>query len=202
MPAKPKPEPYQPLPLQDIGGSTHCRICNRALKDPQSVILGIGPVCRGKAGGPKSGKYVERAPGCDAFNLQTMDITFRRTPRGLGILNIPQTFRHHSPTGMEWGYHGSGASDLALNILARFLPISQAPKRGNGSVKTVELWDKSRVAASVMDHYQYFKAEYIGPMNYAGGTIEGREIVTWLMARGVTEAEIALPGNMRPEIAA
>ncbi len=201
MTAKPKPEPFQPLPLVGVGGSTHCRICNRALKDPKSVILGIGPTCRGRAGG-RAGKDVERAPGCDTFSLTTMDITMRRTPKGLGILNIPQTFKHHSPSGMEWGYAGSGASDLALNILARFLPIAQAPKKGNGSVKTVELWDKSRVAGSVWDNYQYFKAEYIVPMNYAGGTIEGREIVAWLMGQGVTEAEIALPGNMRPEIAA
>ena len=29
-------------------GRSHCRICKRILKNPLSVILGIGPVCRAK----------------------------------------------------------------------------------------------------------------------------------------------------------
>ena len=31
--------------------------------------------------------------------------------------NVPHLVVHHSPTGYEWGYGGSGPADLALNIL-------------------------------------------------------------------------------------
>jgi len=30
--------------------------------------------------------------------------------------NVPHHIVHHSPTGFEWGYGGSGPADLALNL--------------------------------------------------------------------------------------
>lgn len=44
-------------------------------------------------------------------------IILSRDGEGIGHANIPQTIVRHSPTGMEWGYAGSGPADLALNIL-------------------------------------------------------------------------------------
>lgn len=35
---------------------------------------------------------------------------------------------HHSPTGMQWGYHGSGPSDLARSILADHLGEVPEPR--------------------------------------------------------------------------
>lgn len=34
----------------------------------------------------------------------------------------------HSPTGFEWGYGGSGPSDLALAIMADFLGTAPSPQ--------------------------------------------------------------------------
>ena len=51
----------------------------------------------------------------------------RRTEHGTVVERVdelgerstfPQRVVYHSPTGFEWGYGGSGPSDLALNILA------------------------------------------------------------------------------------
>lgn len=36
------------------------------------------------------------------------------------VTNVPHTWVHHSPDGFEYGYGGSGPSDLALNVLLLF----------------------------------------------------------------------------------
>lgn len=35
--------------------------------------------------------------------------------------NVPHLVAHHSPSGFEWGYGGSGPADLALNICQWYL---------------------------------------------------------------------------------
>jgi len=40
---------------------------------------------------------------------------------GQRFTNVPHLAVHHSPTGYEWGYSGSGPSDLALNIVENIL---------------------------------------------------------------------------------
>lgn len=46
---------------------------------------------------------------------------------GVGALvDIPQRFVYHSPTGFQWGYGGSGPADLALNILGLFVHPAEA----------------------------------------------------------------------------
>lgn len=37
------------------------------------------------------------------------------------MTNVPHLFHHHSPAGFEWGYPGSGPSDLAFVISEWFL---------------------------------------------------------------------------------
>ena len=41
-----------------------------------------------------------------------------RDGQSLAKTNFIQLVVYHSPTGFEWGYPGSGPSDLALNVLA------------------------------------------------------------------------------------
>ena len=60
-----------------------------------------------------------------AFHDQPLDlpieqrgIVLRRTGHDV-LTNVPHLVVHHSPTGYEWGYGGSGPADLALNILDR-----------------------------------------------------------------------------------
>ena len=42
--------------------------------------------------------------------------TFDRDQAGIARTNVPIKVVHHSPAGIEWGYHGSGPADLALNL--------------------------------------------------------------------------------------
>lgn len=42
------------------------------------------------------------------------------------LVDIPQRWVVHSPTGFEWGYGGSGPADLALNVLGLFVPPPEA----------------------------------------------------------------------------
>lgn len=48
----------------------------------------------------------------------------------------------HSPTGFEWGYWGSGPSQLALAICMEFMPVEEA-----------------------LNRYQKFKQEVIGKID-------------------------------------
>lgn len=49
------------------------------------------------------------------FEPITEGIILKRDERGVWT-NIPHIVTHHSPTGFEFGYGGSGPADLALNI--------------------------------------------------------------------------------------
>jgi hypothetical protein len=40
------------------------------------------------------------------------------------VANFPWLFAHHSPHGFDWGYEGSGPSDLAFNIIEYWLRIN------------------------------------------------------------------------------
>lgn len=42
--------------------------------------------------------------------------------------NVPHRIVRHSPTGLAWGYGGSGPADTALNILALHLPRKTAER--------------------------------------------------------------------------
>ncbi len=76
---------------------------------------------------------------------------------GEALVDIPQTFVHHSPDGFEWGYGGSGPSDLALNILALF-------------VAPAEAWRL----------HHYYKSDVIAKVDAAGRTIEAHEVRAWI----------------------
>ena len=68
----------------------------------------------------------------------------------------------HSPDGFEWGYGGSGPSDLALSILVDYF----------GG------WpDGSRQATK---NYQQFKWDFIASAPREGFEISADEIETWM----------------------
>lgn len=50
------------------------------------------------------------------FNPIEDGIILKRDEKGTWT-NIPHVVTHHSPSGYEWGYGGSGPADLALNIV-------------------------------------------------------------------------------------
>lgn len=61
---------------------------------------------------------------------------------------------NHSPTGFEWGYHGSGPAQLALAILAD------------------HLGDDERA----LEEYQCFKRTVVSRLPYGGWTLTGAQI--------------------------
>ena len=73
----------------------------------------------------------------------------------------------HSPRGFEWGYSGSGPSDLALNVLLRF----------TGDRK----WSWS--------HHHAFKLEFIAPLPRRGGVIGASAVEAWIAARRAAASE-------------
>ena len=67
----------------------------------------------------------------------------------------------HSPTGMEWGFGGSGPSDLANSLLAHVIEV-------NG------------VASAL---YQQFKADVVSRLNQDGFRLTDAEVREWLNQR-------------------
>ena len=67
---------------------------------------------------------------------------------------------NHSPTGFEWGYAGSGPAQLALAILAEFLPKNQSLRL-----------------------HQQFKFQKICHLPRNGWIMREEEIVTWITSK-------------------
>jgi hypothetical protein len=74
----------------------------------------------------------------------------------------------HSPDGFEFGYGGSGPSDLALSILSDF-------------AKTKYFRDNQDEAEKIEDYYQNFKWHFIAGMSEPGGQITHDEILSWMI---------------------
>lgn len=101
--------------------------------------------------GPAEQRFRALAPGADA------DIRLWRDATGNALANIPQSLCLHSPTGFEWGYHGSGPAELALNILNLFVTPAMAHQL-----------------------HQQFKDKYIATMARDGGTIHAADVKKWI----------------------
>lgn len=157
-----------------------CRVCGRTLKDPTSIKIGVGPVCLSK-----KRVTVKRINNkMDEENARILPPQFHGfvMPEDLEKINLAKTYtairgedentitvsddkgtkplRHivyHSPTGMEWGYGGSGPSDLARSILADF-----------AGIKVADMF------------YQEFKWDFIAKQPEDGFQISGQEILNWL----------------------
>lgn len=118
-----------------------------------------------------------------------------------------RTLRHyvrHSPTGLEWGYGGSGPADLARSILIEVLG-SEALCRyceGSGMVKWVsdddyraatgEDTDPSELAICPdgCDHglrsdleYMDFKREIVAKLPRSSFILEAEIVTEWIKAR-------------------
>lgn len=93
------------------------------------------------------------------------DIVLWRDDHGEAYANIPHLLVKHSPTGFEWGYHGSGPADLALNILFYCTDDEFLAKR----------------------YYQYFKQEVISGIDKSGGIIPYAFVVDWLRKKILSE---------------
>jgi hypothetical protein len=90
--------------------------------------------------------------------------------------NIPHLVTHHSPTGYEWGYGGSGPGDLALNICE--IILNRLDYQGE-RVKCFEgdCWDKA------FQLHQEFKHQFIETADENNATIPYDVIVEWVQQK-------------------
>ena len=88
---------------------------------------------------------------------------FRRVDE-IARSNVPHIKIIHSPTGLEWGYGGSGPADMAYNIL--FL---------------TEVKDED-----ITRLYQKFKWEIIATIPKEGGILYPLDVIEWISKNRVT----------------
>ena len=96
-----------------------------------------------------------------------------REPDGTAVCSLPLRHPHRSLTGYGWGHDGAGAADLALNILALFLPL--APE-----ARGVVLRDGSSVSTAAWERHQPFMQDLIATLPREGGIITADMIRVWL----------------------
>ena len=75
-----------------------------------------------------------------------------------------QAIRNHSPTGFEWGYHGSGAAQLALALL-------------------LDATDKYKMKKVILPLYQQFKLEFVSQFPDSGWAITDHTIRQWIVGK-------------------
>jgi len=153
--------------------SCRCGVCGRPLKDPKSVGRGIGPVCAGKGT-----MTVEDNDTCHDFIPDSIEdgLILSRGENGTPCCNVPQVVVDHSPNGFEFGYGGSGPSDLALNCVELIL------KKLNFKGPRVKKFagDCFRKADEL---HQDFKWTFISSVDESGGTVSWDAIKYWVMSR-------------------
>jgi hypothetical protein len=131
------------------------------------------------------------------FDETTGDVVCLRD-QGSGRLhfNITRTRVHHSPTGWEWGYEGSGPADFALNIVDAFVDSRYLTGKDIADAddldgkKGIELWDGTRVPRIVWRTYQLVKRQFLAKLPYEGGTIPGETLRDFLVECGVPKEAI------------
>jgi hypothetical protein len=122
------------------------------------------------------------------FDPVEKDILCRRDADGTTHFNIYQAFRHHSPTGMEWGYPGSGPADFCLNIVEMFVREMYPELKPE-----IALWDKSKITRRGWDLHQKFKSsDLFGDLERSGGRIRGQKIRAWITGQVETELRFQL----------
>jgi hypothetical protein len=85
--------------------------------------------------------------------------------------------KHHSPTGLEYGYGGSGPADMALSILCDF--FGQSPTKTH----------IYRGHFKAQPHYMTFKWDFIRRLKQRVNhhKISAKDIQDWLNKRAINE---------------
>ena len=109
-------------------------------------------------------------------------VTCWRAPDGTARSSIPQRHIHYAPMGFDWGFGGSGPADLALNVLALFLPLTP-------DATGVVLRDGSSISEAAWALHQEFKYDLIATLPRAGGDISARSIRAWITKHPVVGAD-------------
>ena len=118
----------------------------------------------------------------DHADARIEGVTCWRAPDGTARSSIPQRHVHYAPTGFDWGFGGSGPADLALNVLALFLPL--AP-----DATGVVLRDGSSVSEAAWALHQEFKYDLIATLPRSGGHITAETIRAWITTHPIVPAD-------------
>ena len=152
--------------------------CNVAFGHVGQALLGLPDADRGGDGAPPThGRSPLRLvvpgesrvpaptgipilPEAESLTGEPDDVVLWRTLEGEAHASVPHAAKH-SPTGIEWGYGGSGPADLARSIL---LALTDEP------------------TADAL--YQRFKAEVVAAVPEAGGVLRAADVRTWVERGG------------------
>ena len=150
---------------------TRCNRCGRLLTNHMSIQAEMGPICRGKHG-RDDGDMEQDFADLTLFDPIDLGVVLRRDG-GQTYTNIPHLVTHHSPTGFEWGYGGSGPADLALNICE--IVLNKLGYQGE-RVKCFagDCWDKA------WQLHQEFKRRFIETADRDNATIPYDAIAEWV----------------------
>ena len=150
------------------------------------VVLSTAPVAASPAVGADG--VVDRAHAVGLARVARCadalinGVTCWRAPDGTALSSLPQRHVHYAPMGFDWGFGGSGAADLALNVLARFLPL--APDASG-----VALRDGSSVSEAAWVWHQECKYDLIAPLPRAGGHLPAATIRAWISTHPIVGAD-------------
>ena len=95
-------------------------------------------------------------PEYEAITGDAEDVVLWRTAEGVARASVPHAARH-SPTGIEWGYGGSGPADLARSVL-----LALVGEREAGAL------------------YQRFKHEVVAAVPEKGGVLRAADVRAWV----------------------
>lgn len=149
---------------------TTCGRCHKPLKDPRWQQIGYGKVCYSKVQAQSA--VHGREDSNQAFGTVPTELrngyVGMRTERGLvineviGGRQVPLNHRVlHSPSGMEWGYGGSGPADLAYSILCTVTDPATAER-----------------------YHQAFKWDFVARLNSDRWEIDRHQVERWLAETG------------------
>lgn len=168
--------------------SAKCNRCNRSLKNPEAIRLGYGKVCYAKMLAERESgtekEYQDKQLNEAQYPLDESIVAIR-TKEGL-VTNVPRLVTHHSPTGYEINYGGSGPADFALNIVENLLR-----RIGYEGETTNDTWDKRRIFAKSWELHQDFKWQFVARLPREGGTIQTNEAIAWIENRLETQKSLS-----------
>ena len=153
-----------------------CARCNRPLKNTLSMERGYGAVCYAKVMAERQDMKSDREfADKPIVNTPLTQMLVCKREGGETFTNVPHLVTHHSPTGFEWGYGGSGPADLALNVVEFTLR-----NIGFDGQTFDDVWDDSEIFRQSWAMHQSFKFEFIARIPKVGGTVPYALIEDWV----------------------
>lgn len=120
---------------------------------------------------------IEKFTDVEILEPMQSGIILSRTATGECATNVPHVVTHHSPSGFEFGYAGSGPADLALNIVEIILNNLEYQGRRE------KCWQGDCWELAFQLH-QSFKFEFISTTPRAtGGVIQYDLAEEWVRCR-------------------